>query len=185
MISTSHHFKHSIRLIGVAVLLALGAFLWLLHRLNRDTSGYVPPGAVLGPHITERVVFNEKKHTLTVTTRKKTIKEYAKNPDVQITDKGDVILGRHLAGFENDWFMGAGYADCGRLFIGANVFHFGRFNLLGTVGFAPDTSKTLLRVYAGVGYNIWSNTSINVALDPVNLILSYPPQVAGFISVKF
>lgn len=182
----SDHFKHSLKLLGVIAILLLGGFFWLKHRIAGVIPGLLhPPRAVLPQNIKERVSFNEKTHVLTVTTHKSSIRAFARNPNVSITNSGDVIVGKHLTGFENDWFMGVGYADCGRIFIGDNLYYFGRFDLFGTVGIATNTSNPLIRPYIGVGYNLWSNTSLNLAVNPVNVVLSYLPQIAGFVSVRF
>ena len=132
----------------------------------------------------ELISFNEKTHEITIQTAVKTIKEYAKNPVVEIRKDGSVDVSRHLAGFENGWFIGGGYADTGRLFLGDNVFHVGRFDLMGTIGWTPDNRYSAVRAFAGVNYLVYSNTSIGIMFNPVTLAVNHKPELGVLVSVK-
>jgi hypothetical protein len=180
----SNHFKHSLKLIAVVLVLLFGAYGYLTYRVRVAVSSYKAQHD-LPANVKGRMSFNENTHILTVVTKKKTVREYARNPIVTVTEDDKVIIERHVVGFENQFFLGVGYSDCGRVFIGDNFYHVGRFDLFGTLGIAPDTTQTVVKVYAGIGYNVWSNTSLNIGIDPVNAILSYRPAVAGFVSVRF
>lgn len=180
----SEHFKHSLKLLGLAIVVLIGGWLWLQHRIRAFVSSYKSP-TVLANNVKERISFNEKTHTLIVETPKKTIKEYAHNPEVLIMKDDTVVIKRHLIGFENQFFVGVGYADCGRVFVGDNFFHFSRFDLSGSVGIAPDTTKTVLQPFVAIGYNFYSNTSINLGLNPLHIGLYGLPEVGGFVSIKF
>jgi hypothetical protein len=139
--------------------------------------------AVLPSNVKERIAFNEKTHTLTVQTATKTTTEYARNPDIQILKNGEVKVDRHLSGFENEPFLGGGYADTGRLFLGDNVFHFGRLDLMGAVGWTPDNRYSAIKAYAGINYLVYSNTSVGLGLNPITLA-EQKIEIAGFISVR-
>ena len=168
--------------IGAVILGFIGIILTLkscqLVRLGGKTPAVLPPG------VTEKVTYNEKTHTLTVVTPTKTVTEYAKNPDVQLRKGGDVVINRHLTGFEQDFFLGVGYSDCGRIFLGLNFFHFSRFDVNVSLGGVPDDRRVLIKPYLGVGYNVYSNTSLNVAANPIAVALSRP-DIAVFVSIKF
>jgi hypothetical protein len=172
------HFKRFLVVSGLFVILLSGLFFYLKSKIKDVT-----PVRALPTNVKEQVSFNEKTHTLTVQTSKGVVKEYAKNPDVTIMKNGAVKIQRHLFGLENSPFLGLGYADCGRIFIGDNLFHVSRFDLSGSIGIVPDSRHTLLRPYFDIGYNFYSNTSFNLAIDPLTIYTV--PQVAGFISVKF
>lgn len=140
---------------------------------------------ILPKGIKEQVTFNEKTHTLTVQTKTKTITEYAKNPKVQFTDLGTVVIDRHLAGFENEPFMGVGLVLSGpRFFVGDNVFHLSRFDVQASVGVPFEKQTGFLRLYTGFGYEFWSNTSLNISVNPIAAAQALP-DVALFLSTRF
>ncbi len=167
----------------LAVVCLLGAF-FLLGRCNRRAVTVPKPSAVLPKNDKETVTFNEKTHLLTVVTSSVTIREYAKNPEVEIRKDGTVKVDRHLVGFENSLFLGAGYADTGRIFLGDNLLHFGRFDLMGAIGWTPDNQYPAIKAYAGVSYNLYSNTSVGVCLNPVSIAQSKGIEIGGFLSVR-
>lgn len=138
---------------------------------------------VLPKNDKEEVAFNEKTHILTVVTSSHTLREYAANPEVEIRKDGTVKVDRHLAGFENSPFLGAGYADTGRILIGDNLLHFGRLDLSVSLGWTPDNRYPAVRGFVGIGYNVYSNTSINLGID-TSVIVTKTPVIAGFISVR-
>lgn len=178
------HFKRYVVGVGVVIILMVGIFFWLKHKIAKIRNPSVVT-IILPKDTKERVSFNEKTHILTVTTLKGTITEYARNPEVFIRNNGDVVINRHLLGLERDWFMGLGYADCPRIFLGVNLFHFSRFDIHASLGGASDSSRVLFKPYLGVGYNFWSNTSVNVSANPINFGVPYKPDIAVFLSVKF
>ena len=180
----SNHFKHSLKVLGGVILVLLGSYFWLKHHIIKAYEASHPV-ITLPKNVKERVSFNEKTHIVTVITSKGTIRQYARNPQVDITTFDTVLINRHLTGFETQWFMGIGYADCTRVFLGMNFFHLGRFDLNGSIAGVPDDTKVFLKSYAGIGYNFYSNTSINVAINPINVILRDRPDIAGFVSIKF
>lgn len=177
------HFKCSLILLLIAAVSLIGGYQWLKQRLNGGLLGTafkVPPPVVLPKADKELVSYNDKTHRLTIVTADKTIIEYAKNPTVEIRKNGDVVVARHLLGFETESFLGLGYASRPTVFVGADIFHFSRLDIHGEIGF--DTSS--IRPYIGIGYNVWSNTSLNVSLNPFNLV-AVKPDVAVFVALKF
>src|ERR1700674_638343 len=181
-INLSNHFKLSLTLLFIVALALFGGYEWLKHRLSGYTiPGLIPRAAVVLPkNDKELVTYNDKTHKLTIVTSEKTIVEYAKNPTIELRKNGDVLVSRHLLGFELDPFMGFGYASRPAVFIGANVFHFSRFDIHGEIGF----DKSHIGMYAGVGYNFWSNTSLNVSINPIGVVAARP-DIALFVSLKF
>jgi hypothetical protein len=139
--------------------------------------------AVLPSIDKERISFNEKTHTLTIQTQTKTIKEYANNPDIQIRKDNTIQINRHHAGFENSLFLGAGYSDTGRILLGDNFFHFSRFDIMGAVGWTPDSRYSAFKVYTGVSYLAYSSTAVGLGVDPVSLVTG-KPLLIGFVLVR-
>jgi hypothetical protein len=175
-----------LKLIVLGTLVVMVSYFgYKVYRAIHCVGSAAAPHAILPAKDTETVTYDSKKHVVTVVTAKGTTSEYANNPEVEIRKGGDVVIDRHLLGFENDWFFGAGYSDTTRLFLGDNFYHIYRFNFNGSIGGVPDSTKVYVRPYLGVGYNVWSNTSINLGIDPVNLLLGEKPGLAGFISVSF
>jgi hypothetical protein len=183
----SKHFKISL---GIIALVAIGLFVgyrYVLHRIagiSQTAKAVSPCPSVLPKADKERITFNEKTHILTVQTAKGMVKEYAKNPVVDIHKDGGASISRHLTGFENEPFIGFGYSDTGRIFLGDNVFHFSRFDLVGAISWTPVASAVSFKVYTGIGYNFYHNTSVNLALNPA-MVVTKTPDIAGFISVRF
>lgn len=165
------------------VICLLGAF-FLLGRCGKSIPAVPKPNAVLPSNDKERITFNEKTHTLTIQTATKTVKEYARNPDIQIRKDGSVFLQRHLTGFEKEPFIGIGYSDTWRDYVGANVFHISRFDLIGAIGFAPSHQYVALKPYIGVGWNFWSHTSINLVVNPLSGLSVKGVEIGGFVSVR-
>ena len=179
--------RHKILLVVVIL-----ATVYLLGRCQRapqggatSTSGPSKSVApVLPVNDKERIVFNETHHEVTIQTQKSVVKEYAKNPVVTISKTGSVVVTRHLAGFEIEPFLGGGYADTGRLFVGANCFHLSRFDLIGAVGWTADNRYSSLQPFVGLGYNFWNNTSINGVINPLSVTGTKGLEIGVMISVR-
>lgn len=180
----SKHFKISCAVILAASLALVFVYRRIAQRVTTVFPGLTKPVAVLPKADKERIAINEKTHTLTVQTAKQTIVEYAKNPVVEIKKDGSVNVTRHLTGFENEPFIGFGYSDTGRIFIGDNLYHFGRFDGFGSIAWTPVNSVVAFKAYIGVGYNFYHNTSANLAMDP-GIAITRTPDIAGFVSVRF
>jgi hypothetical protein len=132
----------------------------------------------------ELISFNEKTHEVTVQTATKTIKEYANNPVVEIRKDGSVSVSRHLAGFENNLFIGAGYGDTGRILLGDNLAHFGRIDLGGAIAWSPDANAVAFKPVLTLGYNVWDNVSVGVGVNALSGLQTKGVDMIGFISVK-
>jgi hypothetical protein len=181
----SKHFKLAVVLIVILSILLAGAFLRLRQQIEAPFSRRNPrASSVLPKNDKEQITFNEKTHILTVQTPNTKVSEYAKNPQVTIKTNGQVSIARHLAGFENEPFIGFGYSDTGRIFLGDNVSHFGRFDLVAAISWTPVNSVVAFKPYAGVGYNFYRNTSINLCINPA-VVITRTPDIAGFVSVRF
>ena len=183
----SKHFKISLGIIALAAIVLFVGYRYVSQRIMRGgTTGTSParPPFVLPKNDKETVSFNEKTHVLTVVTATKTIKEYAKSPEVEIRKDGSAVVSRHLTGFENEPFIGFGYSDTGRVFLGDNICHVARLDLLLSVSWTPVNRVIAFKPYAGIGYNFYHNTSVNLAVNPT-MIITKVPDVAGFVSVRF
>lgn len=178
------HFKISCVAILIGSLGLLFVYHYIAQRIKTVFPGLAKTVTVLPSNDKEQVSFNEKTHTLTVFLPGRTIREYAKNPTVELRKNGDVVVSRHLAGLEDEPFMGAGLMLQGpRFFLGDNVFHLSRFDVQLSFG-VPFTGQTgFLKPYGGFGYNFWSNTSINVSVNPIAAAQRIP-DVTLFISTR-
>jgi hypothetical protein len=182
----SNHFKISC----AAILIGTVALLFVYHYLSQHVEQLIPglrprAATVLPLKDKELVSYNEKTHTLTVQTPNKTVTEYAKNPIVELRKNGDVVIGRHLAGFENEWFMGVGLVLSGpRFFVGDNLLHLSRFDVQASVGVPFEKQTGFIRLYAGLGWNFYSNTSLNLSVNPLAAAQAIP-DVALFLSTRF
>jgi hypothetical protein len=178
----SRHFKISVGLLALLSLLLFGLYRYVAMRIKEVVPSR--PTSVLPKNDKELVSFNEKTHTLTVITAQKTVKEYAVNPVVELRQNGDVVIQRHLAGLSFDPFLGGGYADTGRLFFGANFLHLSRLNVGGAVGWTADNRYASVQPFLSIGYNVYSNTSINGTLAPLSIGSAKGIEIGGFVSVK-
>lgn len=181
----TNHFKISLGIVFIAAVALIGGYEYVLHRIDGKLPVFehraVP---VLPKNDKETVSFNEKTHVLTVVTATKTVKEYAKSPEVEIRKDGSVMVSRHLTGFENEPFIGFGYSDTGRVFIGDNLFHFSRFDLVGAVSWTPSANAIAFKPYMGFGWNCYHNTSINLALNPLFTLQNRSIDISGFVSIR-
>ena len=174
-------FKISVGLLAFLSLLLFGLYKYVAMRLAKNDSQHSV--AVLPNKDKEKISFNEKTHTLTIQTATKTTTEYARNPVVELRKDGSVSVSRHLAGFESEPFLGIGYADTGRIFVGDNVFHFSRFDLMGAVGWTPNNQYPAVKAFAGVSYAVYSNTSVGVCVN-LDSIITKNVSIGGFVSVR-
>lgn len=177
----SPHMKHSLKLLGGGAIVLLGAYLWLAHHI-RDI--IVPPRAVLPRNDKEIVAYDENHHVLAVTTEQGTTRTYSRNPTVEIRKDGTVKVDGHSWGLELRPFLGAGYSDAGRVYTGCQAFYFRQFDMSASLGWVVVSRKLLLQPTLAVGYNFWSNTSINVGANPVSFIGAQKPEIAVFLSVR-
>lgn len=178
----SDHFKRSLGLIGLAVVLLLGGFLWLKHRVERVISIPSIPGHTgLAADERELITFNEKTHRVIVETSSGTVKMYARNPTVRIKKDGRVTVDRHMFGFEARPFIGVGYSDTTRALLGFEPFYWGPFDASVSVGVSLDNQYVFAKPYAAVGYNCWGNLSVNAGINPAGI---RQLDVILFMSVK-
>jgi len=185
----SKHFKFS-----ALCLLILSLGLWFVYRkiarrINEGRGGQVHTPTVLPQQDKERISYDEKTHTLEIQTatkdgKTKTVKEYARNPVVEIRKNGSVVVQRHLTGFENEPFLGVGYADTGRFFVGDNLLHLSRFDVVGAVAFTTNHRFTCVQPFVGVGYNLYHNTSVNLVVNPLSGLSVKGIEIGGFVSIK-
>lgn len=176
------HFKRSLGVIGVVCVLLAGVFLWLKHKT--DTIVKLPSLPVhtgLRPDERELISFNEKTHRVTITTSSNTVKMYARNPTIRVKNDGKITVDRHLIGFEARPFIGVGYSDTTRALLGFAPFYWGAFDASVAVGVSLDKQYVFAKPYAAVGYNCWSNLSINAGVNPAAV---QQLDVILFMSVK-
>src|SRR5260221_4659108 len=162
------HFRHSLRIIGIALVLLLGLFVWFKRQVDRLV--VLPPisrGKGLAKDERELIAFNEKTHRLIITTPSSTVKLYARNPTVRVKKDGRILIDRHLFDFELRPFVGVGYSDTTRAFVGIEPFYWGAFDASISAGISLDRRYTFARPYAAFGYNCWGNLSMNAGINPL------------------
>lgn len=179
----SDHFKHSLKAIGAALLVGVGTFLYLKHKVERVVALFpnIPHRSGLRSDERELVTFNEKTHRVIVETSSGTVKMYARNPTVRIKKDGRVTVDRHMFGFEARPFIGVGYADTTRALLGFEPFYAGAFDASASLGVALDRQYVLAKPYIAIGYNCWSNLSVNAGVNPTGI---KQLDIILFMSVK-
>lgn len=177
-------FKSSLRLLGVIAAILLGVYFWLTHRLS-GTVGSSIPQVVLPKGIKEQVTYDDKTHKVGVTTDKGTTYTYGRDPTMQLKDDGTLLINAHTWGLERRFFGGLGYCDGTRGYIGVQFFYWHQFDLSGAVGITIDKRKNAFQLVVGPSWNLYSNTSLHLAVNPVPMIISQPPEVGAYVSIRF
>lgn len=151
------------------------------HKRSVDSTAsqaVLPPGAV------NKVIVNPQAHTLTVLTpgHSETLFLPSRPSDIIVYEDGHTKIEVSEYGFEEQPFLGPGFGDGkGRVYLGLNQFYFKRADFFWALGLGTNYT---VQPIIGIGYNFWSNTSINIGLNPVNSILEEKPEYGVFLSVK-
>lgn len=177
----STHFKRSLAIIGVVVALLLGGYMWLKHRIH---DAVVPPQVLLPKNDKEIISYNETRHTVMVTTAKGTTTQYSRNPKVEVRKDGTVKVDTDAWGVEVRPFLGVGYSDTGRAYTGCQLFYFHQFDANASFGWTADGNKPAFQPMLALSWNFYSDTSLNVGMNPVPFVLHEKPEPAIFISVR-
>lgn len=177
----SDHFKRSLKLIGVVVALLLGGYFWLRHRIH----DIIAPKQITLPKNDKAVItYDENRHRVGTTTANGTTWQYSRNPDIEIRKDGTVKVNTHMWGTELRPFLGLGYSDTGRGYIGCYLFYFRQFDAGASFGWTADNRKPAFQPMLSLSWNFWSNTSLNVGANPVSIVLHQKPEIAVFLSVR-
>lgn len=182
----STHFKVSLSWLAGIALLLFALFARLSHRLGYDSS--LVAQAPLPHNIEARVTYNPKSHVVTTQTKTGVTTQYTPGNapiKIDVNTDGSVKVYRDLYGFSVVPFIGVGYSDTTRIYLGADFAYIYKFGAFGAFGFPTNNHSEILQPLLGLSYNIYSNTSINFGLNPVNVFTGQTPQLAGFVSVKF
>jgi hypothetical protein len=177
----SDHFKHSLKVLGAIVVLLVGGYLWLRHKIHNVI---VPPQIKLPLNDKEVIAYNENRHTISITTAKGTVQEYSRNPKVEIRKDGTVKVDSNSWGPELRPFLGVGYSDTGRVYTGCNLFYVHQFDAAASFGWTADSNKSAFQPMLSIGWNFWSNSSLNAGVNPIPFVLQRKPELAVFLSVK-
>lgn len=157
------------KLIGLGILLALEALL-----LKGCPNGIVkrPSGPiVLPPGTTEQVVIDPVKHQLIITTPKGTTTQTLpdRRSTFDVTTNGTVKVSAAQFGYEARPYLGIGAEGGLRAYLGCDLFYFKKLDIGLGIGLPPFQRSNWqisdIRPLLNVGYNLWSNTSLNVGLD--------------------
>ena len=121
---------------------------------------------VLGPQDTHKLIIDPKKHTLTDVSHKGITVQYLPNTPTGIVVKktGEIVVLGRKGGTEFSPSLGFAYSDTARLFLGAGLLSWQKWEL--NLGLAPTVSgRFSLTAIASISYNIYSNTSLFVGID--------------------
>jgi len=177
----SDHFKHTLAVIGAVVALLLGGYFYLKAHI-RDV--LMPPHVTLPANDKELVSFDVNRHTVTVTTDKGTTRQYSRDGAVEIRKDGTVKVDAHAWGTELRPFLGVGYSDTGRAYVGCHLFYFRQFDAGASFGWTADNRKPAFQPMLSIGWNFWSNTSLNIGINPLTIAGISKPEPAIFLSVR-
>lgn len=172
--------------IGLAVAVLAGVFLWgRCSRQYEVSSRRGPnPAAVLPKNDAELITYNENRHIVTVTTTKGITQTYSRNPTVEIHKDGTVKVDNHMWGLEVRPFIGAGYSDTGRMYTGCQLFYFRQFDASAAFGWTADNRRPIFQPIFAIGWNFWSDTSLNLGVNPLTIAGLSKPEPAIFLSVR-
>ncbi len=139
---------------------------WYLMQRQDTVTDQVILKPVLLEGQTAKVILNPKKHRATIVTTEGVKEIFIGNhpSSVIVNDDGTVKVQTRKFGTELEPFVGLGYDSKLRLFAGAGVFYWHRFDLNVALALSP-TSKPDLRFQALLSWNVYSNTHLFVGLD--------------------
>jgi hypothetical protein len=181
----SNHFKRSLKGIAMLAALLVGLFLWLRHKVESFHPFTHPNITVKLPkNDVELITYNENRHIITTTTAAGTTRTYSRNPTVEIRKDGTVKVDSHAWGLEFNPMFGIGYQDTRRFYLGVNHFYFHQFDLFSAFGLPMNNQHVLLEPITGVSYNFWHNMSLNIGVNPANIILREKPEFGIMLSVR-
>ena len=139
---------------------------------------------VLPKNDVELITYNENKHVITVTTPKGTVKQYSRNPDVEVRKDGTVKVDDISHGWEIRPFIGLGYSDTGRAYTGCQLYYFHQFDAGASFGWTADNRYNAVQPMLSLSWNFYSNSSLHVGINPVSFVTEKKPEVGVFFSVK-
>lgn len=174
-----------IRLLAPLLALTLGAGYWLLHRNNRDLPATPQPGSVLPPKTIAVIKFDESRHTIAVTTNKGTKTAFARKPEVRINEDKTVTVFTHSYGIIRKPFLGVGFSNTIRGYVGVSLLYWKRFDGSISLGITSDRRFNAVEPTISIGYLVYSNTSVNLGVVPLSYLPGQQPEVAAFVSLKF
>jgi hypothetical protein len=119
-----------------------------------------------------------------VTTASGSVSKYSRSPDVEIRKDGSIKVDDNAWGLETRPFLAVGYSDTGRAYVGCNLFYIHQFDAAASLGWTADANKPAIQPMLSLGWNFWSNTSLNVGANPLPFILQRKPEIAVFLSVR-
>lgn len=175
------YFKRTLASIGIVVVLLAGGYFWLAHRIHDIV---VPPQITLPSNDKAVITYDENRHRIGQTTATGTIWQYSRNPNVEIRKDGTVKVNTHTWGTELRPFLGVGYSDTGRAYTGCYLFYFRQFDVGASFGWTADNRRPAFQPMLSISYNVWSNTSINVGINPLTATGLSKPEPAIFLSVR-
>lgn len=181
----SDHFKSVLKSLGIVVALLLAVYSWLTRRPEAKSLTVSNTHIILPKGVKEQVTYDDKTHKVGVTTDKGTTYTYGRDPTIQLKDDGTLLIDAHTWGLERRYFGGLGYCDGMRGYLGVQFFYWHQFDLSGAVGITTDSRKHAFQLVVGPSWNPYSNTSLHLAVDLVPLVISQPPHVGAFISIRF
>lgn len=155
--------------------------IWVLY----SRKGEPPTPTVLPQGVIAIVKFDESKHALTVVTSKGSKTTFARKPEVRINEDKTTTVFTHSYGAYRKPFLGLGFSNTIRGYFGVSLLYWQRFDVNCSVGITSDRRFNALEPTISIGYLMYSNTSINLGVVPLSYLPGKPPEIAGFVSLKF
>jgi hypothetical protein len=167
--------------IGLVVIVLGSVFLW--GRCSRPATPQPPklPAALLA-NDAEQIRVDPSTHRITITTPAgaRTLTLPDRSTTIDVRKGGQVNVTSPQLGLEARPFVGLGYGQGVRVYLGADLLYWKVLDLGLGVALPSMTDKSGwnfndVRGFVGVSYNIWSNSRIGVGIDQqkaVHVVLS-------------
>lgn len=170
----SDHFKHSLKLLALLIVLLTGGYFWLKAHI-RDV--LTAPQASLPANDLEQIQVNPDTHQLTIRTSRglKTITLPDRTSTIDIQKDGAVKVTSPQFGFEHHMFIGLLGSDQARLGAGIDGFYWKRLDI--GVGIADQVGMYTPVVFAKATYTIKGSLQAGIVYQTNR-------YVGGILSVR-
>jgi hypothetical protein len=157
----SSHFKNSLKLLSLIVVILLGLFVWLSNRIGGDLPTSRRPAFVLNKKDKEEVRYNANTHMLTTVSATGSHSVYTRHPDIHIQKDGKVIFKRQWLNLEASPFLGVGYGNGFNTYAGLNMLNLWRLDFGPALSYGSGRAQLLI----SGSYNIYGGVNVGLGLD--------------------
>lgn len=162
----TNHFKWSLWSIGLIVVLLLAIYGYIQHKIDQNKDRSII-STVLKPNEREKLIINEKNHTITTITRDGTkVQPIGPKSSITVGDDGKITIQTRTFGTELSPFIGVGFDSgiTGRAALGLNGFYWRQFEL--GCGISDSfTNVKDARLFVQGSYNFYGNMAIGITVD--------------------